>query len=70
MDKAFAIFSLFGQQPVLNETDELIETAGIEEMDYDSRWGNYRLRLSKGDIKKHEKVLTDILIKAETNYNG
>lgn len=56
--------------PKTNETDELIEKAGIEEMDYDSRWGNYRLRLSKGDIKKHEKALTEILVKAETYYNG
>jgi hypothetical protein len=56
--------------PKTTETDALIESAGIEEMDYDSRWGNYRLRLSKGDIKKHDKALTDLLMKAETNYNG
>jgi hypothetical protein len=56
--------------PKTNETDDLIEVAGIEEMDYDSRGGNYRLRLSKGDIKKQEKALTDLLIKAERNYNG
>lgn len=56
--------------PKTSETDELIVSAGIEEMDYDSRWGNYRLRFVKGDIKKHDKVLTDLLMKAEANYNG
>jgi predicted transport protein len=56
--------------PKTAETDALIESSGIEEMGYDNRWGNYRLRFSKGDIKKQEKVLLELLAKAETNYNG
>jgi predicted transport protein len=52
------------------DTDNLIKTAEIEEMGYDNRWGNYRLHLSKEDIKKHEKVLKDLLMKAELNYNS
>jgi predicted transport protein len=56
--------------PKTTETDELITKAELEEMGYDNRWGNYRLQLSKEDIKKHEKVLKELLIKAETNYNG
>ncbi|TAL51542.1 MAG: hypothetical protein EPN92_00490 [Chitinophagaceae bacterium] len=56
--------------PKTTETDDLIESSGIEEMGYDNRWGNYRLRFSKGDIKKQEKVLIELLTKAESNYNG
>jgi hypothetical protein len=56
--------------PKSTEIDEMIEKAEIEEMGYDNRWGNYRLRLSKGDIKKHSDVLKELLIKAESNFNG
>jgi hypothetical protein len=37
------------------------EKAGIEVMDYDKKWGRYRLRLSKNDIKKHSDLLLRIL---------
>ncbi len=30
-------------------------------MDYDAKWGYYRIRLAKGDIKKHEAFLRDFL---------
>ena len=56
--------------PKSTEIDEIIENSEIEEMGYDNRWGNYRLRLSKGDIKKHSEVLKNLLIKAESNFNG
>ena len=56
--------------PKSTEIDEIIEKAEIEEMGYDSRWGNYRLRLSKDDIKKHSEILKDLLIKAEANFNS
>lgn len=56
--------------PKSTEIDEIIEKAEIEEMGYDNRWGNYRLRLSKGDIKKHSDVLKELLIKAESNFNS
>lgn len=54
--------------PKSPEIDEIIEKNELDEMGYDSRWGNYRIRLDKGDIKKHEKVLKDLLIKAVDNY--
>lgn len=56
--------------PKSTEIDEVIENSEIEEMGYDNRWGNYRLRLSKGDIKKQTDVLKDLLTKAEANFNG
>lgn len=51
------------------DIDELIEKNDLEEMDYDTRWGAYRIRLNKGDIKKHQEVLKELLQKAESNYN-
>ena len=33
-------------------------------MDYDERWGRYRIRLSPGDIVKHADLLTALLKEA------
>lgn len=43
------------------EIDQQLETAGIEVMDYDTRWSHYRLRLTKNDIKKHSDLLLKLL---------
>jgi hypothetical protein len=39
-------------------------------MGYDTRWSKYRIRLSKGDIKKHETVLLKLLKMAAENKGG
>ena len=54
--------------PKSPEIDEIIERSELDDMGYESRWGNYRIRLNKGDIKKNEEILKDLLIKAEENY--
>jgi hypothetical protein len=54
--------------PKSDEIDALIEKSELDDMGYDSRWGGYRIRLNKGDIKKQEDVLKEILVKAEENY--
>lgn len=54
-------------EPKLSKSDEIqssIEEAGLDVMDYDSRWGRYRIRLSKDDIKKHKDFLQDLLRKS------
>lgn len=47
------------------EKDEAIEQkldgAGLDVMDYDDRSSRYRLRLAKGDVKKHLELLTELL---------
>lgn len=43
------------------EIDELLEHAGIDVMDYDKKWGRYRVRLAKGDITKHAELLTKLM---------
>ena len=50
-------------EPRLSRSDvveQKIESAGLDVMDYDNRWGRYRLRLSKGEVKKHAAVLRDL----------
>lgn len=40
--------------------ESLIEGAGLEVMDYDAKWGRYRIRLPQGSVKKYESVLTQL----------
>lgn len=44
--------------------EQKIESAGIDVMDYDDRWSRYRIRLGKGDIKKHADLITELLSSA------
>lgn len=46
------------------ETDEEIENAGFDAMEYDRRWGRYRLRLAREDLKRHEQALVTLMKKA------
>jgi hypothetical protein len=43
------------------EIDKQLGSDGIDVMDYDKRNGAYRLRLTKGDIKKHANLLIRLL---------
>lgn len=54
--------------PKSQEIDDIIEKNELDDMGYDSRWRNYRIRLNKGDVKKHEEVLKDLLMRAEENF--
>ncbi len=46
------------------EIQEKLEGAGVDVMDYDARWGRYRIRLAKGDIRKHDALIRDLLRRA------
>jgi len=51
----------------LDRSDELqarIEEEGLDVMDYDARSGTYRIRLSRGDLKKHETFVRELLRRA------
>ena len=50
--------------PKTEEYDEIISSSGLEMLDYDKRWGNYRLRLTEKDIKDHHDIIRDLLQKA------
>jgi hypothetical protein len=54
-------------EPRLKRSDELqerLETSGLDIMDYDDRWGRYRIRLTPGDIEKHKGVFAQIMEEA------
>lgn len=55
--------------PKLDEIDQLIEQHELIQMDYDSRWGNYRIKLNHGEIAKKETILKTLLKKAEKLFN-
>jgi hypothetical protein len=46
------------------ETTERLESAGLDVMDYDSRWGRYRIRLKPGEIDKQKETLTEVVKEA------
>ena len=46
------------------ETQDRLESAGLDIMDYDSRWGYYRIRLQSGDIDKHKDTITQVVAEA------
>lgn len=41
--------------------EEKIESVGLDMLDYDTRWGRYRIKLSEGDIKKNRDFLVELL---------
>ena len=60
-------------EPRLGRSDQIetqLEEAGLEVLDYQQKDRRYRIRLSKGDIKKHSELLTNILRSAYDNYSG
>lgn len=48
--------------PKTTDLDNLIEKSELEEMDYDNRWGAYRIRLNK-EISKNNKLFSKIYYK-------
>lgn len=51
--------------PQSDELDAKIEEAGLVTLGYDKRWGRYRLRLTKDDVKSKVTVLKEL---ARTAY--
>lgn len=54
-------------EPKVPESEEMtgkLEDAGLDVLDYDRRWGAYRIRLSKEDIDGNEELLTELLSEA------
>jgi hypothetical protein len=62
--KEFVIFA--AHVPADEETERLVSASGVETMPYDKRWGNYRLRLEPGDVKKYEGILRELIQRAHS----
>ena len=52
------------------EFAEKLEETGLDVLDYDKRWGKYRIRLKKTDIKKHSEFLAETLKMAYDGSNN
>ena len=50
--------------PQSDEIQSRLDSSGLDVMDYDARWGRYRIRLASGEVKKHRDFLAGLLAKA------
>jgi hypothetical protein len=50
--------------PQEDEIDQLMADSDIDVLEYDKRWGAYRLKLTEKDVKAKEEVLTRLLKQA------
>ena len=60
-------------EPRLNKRDEIeqkIEAAGLDVLDYDNRWNRYRIRLGRGDVKKHAELLQELFSASHAESGG
>lgn len=46
--------------PESDELDSKIEEAGLDTLEYDNRWGKYRFRLTKDDVKSKSEILMEL----------
>ena len=53
--------------PQTQETDALIEAAELDVLDYDKRWGNYRIKLTNLDLDSKKETLIQLLQQARDN---
>lgn len=52
------------------QIDSKIDEAGLDTLEYDKRWSSYRIRLGKGDVKKHAEALRDLMRMSFDSRNG
>lgn len=53
-----------------SETQEKLENAGLDVMDYDGRWGRYRIRLQPGEVEKNKEILSEVVKEAFEASSG
>jgi len=56
--------------PRSDEIQAKLDAEGMDVMDYDTRWGYYRIRLSKDDIKGHNELVRALLKLAYDQGHG
>lgn len=54
--------------PQSDEVQKILDDANLDDMGYDTRWGNYRIRVSKQDLKKNKEAYNILLKMAFDNY--
>lgn len=66
--KAFVLFE--PKLPRSDEIDALLEDAGIETLEYAARWGNYRIRVTEADFKRHQELFGRLIEDARKQRDG
>ena len=56
--------------PQSEQIDQELDQRGLALLQYEKRWGSYRIRLSIGDISKHEVLLKSLLKQAYDRRNA
>jgi hypothetical protein len=49
------------RMPKSDEIEAKIESAGMDMLDYDNKWGRYKIRLNKDDIKKNKDLILELI---------
>src|SRR5215212_82294 len=60
-------------EPKLKKAEEIeimLDSAGLDVLEYDTRNQRYRIRFSKDEIQKHERLLKEMLGRAYREFNG
>ncbi len=58
-----AFIRLEARLPRMEEIDKKLEDAGLDVMSY-TKWGRYRVRLTRADFAKHHELVIDLLKRA------
>ena len=56
--------------PRTDETDALLEEAGIETLEYSTRWARYRIRVTDKDVKTHTELFRHLINEARSRREG
>jgi hypothetical protein len=56
-----SVLRLEARLPRSDELDQRLENAGLDVMEYDKRWRQYRIRLTKEDFQKNKDLLSELL---------
>lgn len=52
------------------EVDQYLDDSGLGLLDYNTRWGKYRIKLLPSDIQKHAELLNNLIERASEVANG
>ena len=50
--------------PRSDDVTAMIEDSGLDRLEYDKRWGRYRVRLTKPDLATHKALILDLIHRA------
>lgn len=56
--------------PHTDEIDALLEEAGLETLEYSTRWNHYRIRVTEKDIKAHADLFRQLINAARDRREG